>query len=407
MSRFDAAPGTGSRDHVHRFAARHISRVDSSTDRTNRTPRILTIIGTRPEAVKMAPVVREITARGDRFEHVLATSGQHRELIEQMLAPLGLEAEANLALMEPGQTLAALTARALTAVADLLERVRPDALLVQGDTTTVMTASLAAFYAGVRVGHVEAGLRTADRRNPFPEEINRRLTGVLADWHFAPTERARRNLLAEGIADAAIHVTGNTIVDALALFDPGAIRVAALESIDDAARLVLVTAHRRESIGEPLRSICRALRRIAAEREDVAIVYPVHPNPGVAAIVREELTGARRVHLIEPLGYREMLAAMKRSTLVLTDSGGIQEEAPTLGVPVLVLRETTERPELIDSGAGLLVGTEEESIVNAALQLLDDDVARDAMRGIANPFGDGRAALRIVDALETALVGRR
>jgi UDP-N-acetylglucosamine 2-epimerase (non-hydrolysing) len=362
-------------------------------------PRILSIIGTRPEAVKMAPVVRRFHASLDRFEHRLVTTGQHRSMPQQMLAAFGLRPDIDLALGEPNQNVAEFAARALAATSELLERERPDAVLVQGDTSTVMAVSIAAFYARVRVGHVEAGLRSFDRDNPFPEEINRRITSVVADWHFAPTERARRNLLAEGIADDTIHVTGNTVVDALAQtwFDGASPEV--LASIGDDRRVVLVTAHRRESFGEPMRAICRAIRSIVEERSDVDVVFPVHPNPSVRDVVREALDGVGRVHLIEPMTYEDLLATMKRSVLVLTDSGGIQEEAPCIGTPVLVLRSVTERPELIESGGGILVGTSEEAIRRETLRLLDDDAARQAMRDAPNPFGDGRAAERIVEIL--------
>jgi UDP-N-acetylglucosamine 2-epimerase (non-hydrolysing) len=355
----------------------------------------------------MAPVARAFQRRGDRFEHLLATTGQHRDMAAQMLEAFGLVADVDLELGEPDQTLASFASRALAATAELFATVRPDVVLVQGDTTTVMAASLAAFYAGVRVGHVEAGLRTGVRRNPFPEELNRRVTSVVADWHFAPTERAAANLRGEGIDPASIHVTGNTVVDALAMLDLDGAEPDIVRSLPDAQRLLLVTAHRRESFGAPMRAVCRALRAIAAERADVAIVYPVHPNPSVGDVVHAELDGVERVHLVAPMSYRELLATMRRSAIVLTDSGGIQEEAPSFGVPVLVLRDASERRELIDAGGAVLVGTDERLIVETALRLLDDETELAALRPTANPFGDGRAAERIVEILERDLVALR
>lgn len=353
----------------------------------------------------MAPVAAALRDRRDRLEHVLATSGQHREMASQMLAAFGIPPDIDLALGEPDQSLAGFASRALEGVAELIDRVRPDVVLVQGDTTTVMAAALAAFYGGVRVGHVEAGLRSFDRANPFPEEVNRRLTAVVADWHFAPTEGARRNLLAEGISDGAIHVTGNTVVDALTTIDLDGVMPAVLDRIATGHRIILVTAHRRESFGPRLRAIFGALRAIVESVRDVEIVYPVHPNPNVAEVAHEMLDGMARVHLVAPLEYRELLVTLQRSVLVLTDSGGIQEEAPSFGVPVLVLREETERPELIEAGAGMLVGTTRERIIEEALRLLGDERARREMSEAKNPFGDGRAAARIADILERSLHG--
>ena len=373
---------------------------------SNATHRVLTIIGTRPEAIKMAPVIRELATRTDRFEHTLVSTGQHREMVAQVLHAFGLSIAIDLELMEHDQSLAGFAARSLHATARVIQSLRPDAILVQGDTTTVLTSALAAAYARVFVGHVEAGLRTHDRDNPFPEEINRRVAGSLADIHFAPTERARENLLREGVAAPTVHVVGNTIVDALESIDLDAYAPSILDRVDAMHRLVLVTVHRRESFGAPLEAICRAIVSIVGEARDVEVILPVHPNPQVASIVRAQLDGVDRVHLVEPLPYPDLLATLKRSALVLSDSGGIQEEAPSLGVPVLVLRDATERPELIESGAGRLVGTDEVAIAREALRLLGDPPALAAMRPTKNPFGDGRSAARIVDLLDAALLRR-
>lgn len=346
----------------------------------------------------MAPVVLAIQARPDVFEHVLATTGQHRDMVSPVLDAFSLEAQIDLDLMEHDQTLAGFASLALGAIARAIESCRPDIVLVQGDTSSAMVASLAAFYARVGVGHVEAGLRTHDRDNPFPEELNRRLIGSMATWHFAPTESARQNLLSEGVGDSAIYVTGNTIVDALSMLDLSE-QPSVLDGVPATDRIILATVHRRESIGAPMRAIFGAIRRIAEARDDVRFIVPVHPNPSVSQTARALLADAPRTHLVEPLGYRELLAVMKRSAIVLTDSGGIQEEAPSFHVPVLVLRDVTERPELIESGAGILVGTNEEHIVNVTLRLLGDSRTLDSMRTVANPFGDGLTAQRIVDVL--------
>ena len=303
--------------------------------------------------------------------------------------------------MQPNQSLADLTARALTTLTGVFTERRPALVLLQGDTTTVMAAALAAFYLRIPVGHVEAGLRTFDRHNPFPEEINRRITSALGDLHFAPTERARANLLQEGVAPDSIHVTGNTIVDALRRmpltddFTSESLRNLPLAG----RRLIVVTAHRRENHGAPLRNICRALRTLAEKFAEVEIVYPVHLNPNVRQVVNADLGGTQSIHLIEPLPYPDLLRLLARSELILTDSGGIQEEAPSLHKPVLVLRETTERPEAIEAGAGMLVGTDTDRIVAEASRLLTDRTAYDRMINITNPFGDGHAAERIVQIL--------
>lgn len=366
--------------------------------------KVVTIVGTRPEVIKMAPVIRELERRPLFDARVVATA-QHREMLDQVLEVFGIRPDEDLGLMQHNQDLAGFAARSLVAVSNVLMDMKPDIVLIQGDTTTVMTAALAAFYQRIAVGHVEAGLRSFDRRNPFPEEINRRVTGCLADLHFAPTERARQNLLREGIPADRLFVTGNTIVDALTSVEldeqfeaPALVKMSAMTN-----RLLLVTAHRRENHGEPLRSICLALKHLASHFADIEIVYPVHLNPKVSSIVREELGGIERIHLVDPVSYPDLLRLMRRSYLILSDSGGIQEEAPSFHKPVLVLREVTERPEIIEVGGGRLVGTRTADIIEAASLLLTDRAEYERMCSARNPFGDGQAAKRIVDALTDRL----
>lgn len=371
--------------------------------------KVVTILGTRPEVIKLAPVIRELHERQSLFDHIIAATAQHRQMLDQVLEVFSIEPDIDLGLMQQDQDLSEFASRSLLALSKLFSELKPDAILVQGDTTTVATAALAAFYKGVRVGHVEAGLRSFDRRQPFPEEINRRLAGCLADIHFAPTQRARLNLLREGVPDESIFVTGNTIVDALKSVrlnvdldkdydDP---RLAPLNQTGN--RILLVTAHRRENHGQPLRSICRALKTLVDNFDDIEIVYPVHLNPRVGSVVREELAGLDRIHLVDPVSYRDLLRLMERCYLILTDSGGIQEEAPSFHKPVLVLREVTERPELIEANAGKIVGTNTETIIEAASRLLSDPGEYAHMTASENPFGDGRAAQRIADVLERVL----
>lgn len=364
--------------------------------------RVLSIIGTRPEAIKMAPVIRALAARPEAIESIVCSTGQHREMLRQALDLFGIVPDVDLDLMTPGQTPTQVAARLLARLEPLLDDLRPDWILVQGDTTTVMASAIAAHHARVRIGHVEAGLRTGDRWNPFPEEMNRVLTDHLADLCFAPTERARRALLREGIPEERIRVTGNTVVDALQwiMRQPSFADPMALEELPNGTDLVLVTAHRRESFGEPLRRICQALGEIArAGQGQWHLVYPVHPNPQVQRPVYEALGATPGITLLPPLDYLTLLRLLARSKLVLTDSGGIQEEAPTFGVPVLVLREATERPEGIDAGVARLVGTDTGRIVAEALRLLTDPAAHAAMARAVNPYGDGRASERIVGAL--------
>lgn len=368
--------------------------------------RVLVVFGTRPEAIKMAPVVRALAQRPDRFLVRTCATAQHREMLDQVLAVFGIVPDIDLDLMQPNQSLSGLAARVLTAMDDVLLAEKPDWVLVQGDTTTVMATALAAHHRQVRVGHVEAGLRTYDRRNPFPEEMNRVVTDHVSDLCFAPTETARANLLAEGIAPDRIVVTGNTVIDAL-------LEVAAqpwappdgdpLAHLPADRAWILVTAHRRESFGDPLVGICEALRRIAETWGDrVHIVYPVHRNPNVWEPVHAALAGRPGITLLPPVDYRRLVYLMKRCTLILTDSGGIQEEAPSLGKPVLVLRETTERPEAVACGASRVVGTDPERIVSDVRHLLEDRSAYQRMASVQNPYGDGHAAERIAEALSVA-----
>ena len=367
--------------------------------------KVLTVVGTRPEGIKMAPVVRALDGRRDVFEHTFVSTAQHRELLDQVLKTFGVAPDVDLKLMQPDQGLGHFASRALAALSDLFARLTPDAILVQGDTTTVMIAALAAFYQGIQVGHVEAGLRSFDRQNPFPEEINRKLAGCLADMHFAPTERARANLLREGVPPENVFITGNTIVDALRSIPlEGRFEDPALESLDfERRRVLLVTAHRRENHGAPLVSICAALKALVSTFDDVEIVYPVHLNPNVSGPVREMLGATPRVHLVAPTTYSDLLRLMKRCYLALTDSGGIQEEAPSFHKPVLILRDVTERPEVVEAGAGRIVGTDTERIVTEASRLLRDADEYHRMSAAENPFGDGHAAEHIVQILEQHL----
>jgi UDP-N-acetylglucosamine 2-epimerase (non-hydrolysing) len=363
------------------------------------TLRVAAVFGTRPEVIKLAPVVRQLDA-DDELDVVTIVTAQHRELLDQVLELFDLAVDVDLDLMQEDQALHTFVARALTALGDVYREVRPDVVIVQGDTSTAMAASLAAFYAGIPVGHVEAGLRSHDRRHPFPEEVNRRIISSVADLHFAPTEGARANLVAEGVDAASVIVTGNTIVDALRALDlSGSFDDAQLDKLSlDGARVILLTAHRRENFGAPLRNICAAVRRVVDER-NVAVVYPVHPNPNVRSVVDAELGDRRGIHLVPPVGYADLLRLLDRCDLALTDSGGIQEEAPSFGTPVLVLRDVTERPEVVTCGAGRLVGTDEEAIVAEVAKLLDDPDHYRSMAEAVNPFGDGRASERIVRAL--------
>ena len=366
-----------------------------------RSKTVLSVFGTRPEAIKMAPVVRRLQ-REPSIRSLVCVTAQHREMLDQVLRWFEIRPDHDLDLMREGQTLTEVTTRALSALTPYFEREKPDLLLVQGDTTTTMAASLAAFYTRVPVGHVEAGLRTGDNFYPYPEEVNRRITTVIASRHFAPTEGARANLLREGVDPATITVTGNTVIDALLEVVKLEPRRAPKLSLRG-KRLILVTAHRRENFGAPLLEIVGALRDLATRYPDLDLVYPVHRNPNVDGPVRKALTGVGGIHLIDPLEYKPFADLMAQSTLILTDSGGIQEEAPSLGKPVLVLRDETERPEAVEAGVVKLVGPHREAIVREASRLLDDPAHYRAMAAAVNPYGDGHAAERIVKVIREML----
>lgn len=363
--------------------------------------KVLSIFGTRPEAIKMAPVVKELEKYSDRISSRICVTAQHREMLDQVLALFGIQPDHDLDLMQEGQSLSGLTARVFTALDPVLEKEKPDWVLVQGDTTTVMAASLAAFYHQIKVGHVEAGLRTFDKWQPFPEEINRKIAGVIADLHFAPTETSKENLLREGVKPETIHVTGNPVIDALEMVaaKPYDLDSGELAGIPWEKRIVLVTAHRRENFGQPLEEICQAILELTRQFEDIQIVYPVHLNPSVQEPVYRLLSNQDQITLLPPLDYQPLVQLMKKSYLVLTDSGGIQEEAPGLGKPVLVLREKTERPEAVQAGTVRLVGTDQDQIVKEAAILLKDKDGYRKMAQAVNPYGDGKAADRIVKIL--------
>lgn len=396
--------------------------------------KIMIIFGTRPEAIKMAPVIRELNKYPKQFECLVCVTAQHRQMLDQVLDLFEIKPDYDLNIMEPGQDLFDVTCNVMQGLKPILKKEEPDLVLVHGDTTTTMGASMAAFYAGIPVGHVEAGLRTGNKSAPFPEEINRRITGCIADHHFAPTKQARQNLLNEGVPNNTIHVTGNTVIDALLIVR----KKLSLDNLDEsvgqdlvskypslsfllqsighlplatvnlqntkgpqpkASRLILVTGHRRENFGGGFENICLALKEIVEAHADVEIVYPVHLNPNVQEPVKRILSNCPSVHLIEPLNYLPFAWLMNRSYLIITDSGGVQEEAPSLGKPVLVMRETTERPEAVQSGTVRLVGTDRQRIVAETTELLCNQKAYDRMARAHNPYGDGLAAKRIAEIL--------
>lgn len=371
----------------------------------NKKIKVLSIFGTRPEAVKMAPVVQELENKPG-IESIVCVTAQHREMLDQVLTLFHITPQIDLNLMRPNQTLAELTANIFHNLDPVLEKVNPDWILVQGDTTTVMAAALNAFYHRIHIGHVEAGLRTHDKWAPFPEEINRKIAGVVADLHFAPTSFSKQNLLNEGVPERCIKVTGNTVIDALRQIInepiPGDIQELLEEKgiLSKKKQLIVITAHRRENFGEPIRNICHAIKAIAEKNADtLELVYPVHLNPNIQEPVHEILDGIPNVTLFKPIEYLPLLHLIKHAKLVLTDSGGIQEEATGLGIPTLVLREVTERPEGVEAGVLKLVGTERDTIIHETLLLLTDQKRYDAMTHAANPFGDGHAAERIVDEI--------
>lgn len=370
---------------------------------------VLSIFGTRPEAIKMAPVVKELERHPDRFNSMVCVTAQHRQMLDQVLDLFAITPDYDLDIMKPDQGLFEVTSSVLLGLKEVLETCRPDIVLVHGDTTTTLAASLAAYYSRIRVGHVEAGLRTHNKYAPFPEEINRKVTGTLADIHFAPTETSRKNLLAEGVTESSIHITGNTVVDALLMMserirqDAGL--AAGLDSqfsfLGENRRLILVTGHRRENFGAGFENICHALADLARSYPDVDILYPVHLNPNVQRPVKLILGDvSSNLHLIGPVDYLSFVYLMNRSTIIITDSGGVQEEAPSLGKPVLVMRDTTERPEAVAAGTVKLVGTDRAAIIRASTLLLNDPTVYREMESAQNPYGDGRAAGRIVALLQ-------
>ena len=372
----------------------------------NKKIRAMCVFGTRPDAIKMAPVVKELQCRQVDFETTVIVTGQHKEQLEQVLQVFDITPDRNLQIMRPEQTLTQISTLALSGLNEAIIDFPPDVVIAQGDTSTTFIASLAAFYHKIPFAHVEAGLRTEHKYNPFPEEMNRRLTGLIAEYHFAPTEQSRQNLLRENIPAENIWVTGNTGIDAL-------LSIAAREYefnepllkqiVGGNRRLVLITAHRRENIGENLENICEAIKTLAARFGDVEFVYAMHRNPKVRETVIATLSGVQNVHLIDPPDYVPFVKLQQRSSLILTDSGGVQEEAPSLGIPVLVLRDTTERPEGVDAGAARLVGTNTASIVEQSVLLLTDERQHRSMANVINPYGTGQASKMICDALRERL----
>lgn len=360
--------------------------------------KVMTIFGTRPEAIKMAPLVLELKKRSEEFEAIVTVTAQHREMLDQVLSIFDIQPDYDLNIMKDRQTLMDVTTRGLQGLDDVMKKVKPDMVLVHGDTTTTFIAGLAAFYNQIQVGHVEAGLRTWNKYSPYPEEMNRQLTGVLADLHFAPTDKSAANLQAENKKEEQIFVTGNTAIDALKTTVKETYEHEVLTKLGD-DRLILLTAHRRENLGEPMKNMFRAVKRIVDEHEDVQVVYPVHLNPVVRETANDILGNDPRIHLIEPLDVIDFHNFAERAHIILTDSGGVQEEAPSLGVPVLVLRDTTERPEGIEAGTLKLAGTEEETIYMLAKELLIDEDVYKQMSQASNPYGDGLASKRICDAI--------
>ncbi|WP_289147331.1 non-hydrolyzing UDP-N-acetylglucosamine 2-epimerase [uncultured Megamonas sp.] len=364
--------------------------------------KVMTVFGTRPEAIKMAPVVLELKKYPDLITPIVAVTAQHRDMLDQVLNLFNIKPDYDLNIMAQGQTLFDITTKAMNGLNEVLSKEKPDIVLVHGDTTTTFAGALAAYYHETAVGHVEAGLRTYNKYSPFPEEMNRKLTGAIADLHFAPTDTASGNLKAEGTKKDKIFVTGNTVIDALhkTVTDDFKFDDEKLANIDyENKRIILVTTHRRENLGEPMRHVYKALKDIVNEFDDVEIVFPVHKNPKVREVVNEELGDIKAVHLIDPLDYEPFANLMHRAFLVLTDSGGIQEEAPSLGKPVLVLRDTTERPEAVKAGTVKLIGTERQKVYEETKYLLTDHDEYQRMANTCNPYGDGKASKRIIEAI--------
>ncbi|KRL78992.1 UDP-N-acetylglucosamine 2-epimerase [Secundilactobacillus paracollinoides DSM 15502 = JCM 11969] len=363
--------------------------------------KVMTIFGTRPEAIKMAPIVLRMQQLSDVFDPITVVTAQHREMLDQVLDIFKIKPDYDLNIMKPNQTLAQITSRVLTNLDDVIAEAKPDVILVHGDTTTTFAASVSAFYHQIPLGHVEAGLRTWDKYSPYPEEMNRQLTDVLADLYFAPTELSRQNLLKEAHDDSHIFVTGNTAIDALQQTVNADYHHAVLDAVDDQHRIILLTMHRRENQGEPMRRVFKAIREVVDHQPDVEVVYPVHLSPKVQTVAHEILGGDDRIHLIDPLDVVDFHNLAARSYLIMTDSGGVQEEAPSLGKPVLVLRDETERPEGVTAGTLKLVGTDPEKVTRALTTLLNDQQAYQQMADAKNPYGDGHASERILDAIQT------
>lgn len=363
--------------------------------------KVMSVFGTRPEAIKMAPLIKQLE-KEKQIESIICVTAQHREMLDQVLAIFELKPNYDLNIMRPRQTLAGITTLALNGLSEIIAEAKPDIVLVHGDTSTTFAGALAAYYNQVKVGHVEAGLRTYDKYQPYPEEMNRKLTGALADLHFSPTVLAKQHLLKENVDENNIYITGNTVIDVLqtTIEKKYQFAVEELNHIEYTKRRVIaVTAHRRENLGEPLKNICRAIRRIVEQYEDVEVVYAVHKNPAVMEPVHEILGNRERIHLLEPLDLKDMHNLMVRSYFVMTDSGGLQEEVPSMGKPVLVLRNVTERPEGIEAGTLKLAGNEEDVIFERAKELLEDEEAYEKMAQAKNPFGDGHASERIIDSI--------
>ena len=360
--------------------------------------KVMSVFGTRPEAIKMAPLVKELDKRKE-IESIVCVTAQHREMLDQVLETFDIKPDYDLNIMKQGQTLSEITSRALMGLEEVIKKIKPDIVLVHGDTTTTFAGALAAFYNQVAIGHVEAGLRTYDKYSPFPEEMNRQMVDCMTDLYFAPTEISKENLLKQNISEDKIYVTGNTAIDAMSTTVKENYSHKELEWIKPGERMILLTAHRRENLGEPMRHIFKAIRRIVDEFNDVKVIYPIHLNPRVREVANEIFSGCDKVKLIEPLEVFDFHNFQNKSYIILTDSGGIQEEAPSLGKPVLVLRDTTERPEGIKAGTLKLVGTDEEVIYNETKKLLTDKKEYEMMSHASNPYGDGLASERIVNAI--------
>ena len=361
--------------------------------------KVMTIFGTRPEAIKMAPLVLELEKQSDRFESIVTITAQHREMLDQVLDIFDISPDYDLDIMKPNQSLSQITSNVIVGLEDVMKEAKPDIVLVHGDTTTTFAASVAAFYQQIKIGHVEAGLRTYDKYSPYPEEMNRQLTDVLADIYFAPTVNSRENLLLENFPEEKIYITGNTAIDALNETVQKDYEHEVLEQIDEKNRLILVTMHRRENLGEPMERVFQAMRSVVDSYKDIEIVYPVHLNPLVQKSAEKYLGNHERIHLIDPLEVTDFHNIAARSYMIMSDSGGVQEEAPSLGVPVLVLRDTTERPEGVEANTLRLVGTETEAILSNMTELINNSESYSKMSKASNPYGDGTASKRILEAI--------